>query len=229
MGRKIMKWNESTFDRGVSLVCGLLILLAFTARSAEPTVDGSPALKNAVVLIIRHAEKPDSGYDLSPAGYQRADAYPGYFKGLTVDSKPCKLDYVFATADSKGSHRPRLTVEPLGKAIGLQIDTRFANKKFQDMIDEIQTKDHGRHILICWHHGEIPNLVRALGANPDKLLPDGKWPNEVFGWMIQLRYDENGRLMPGETKRINEKLMPGDSEKPGSPDSSVEKAAAPNN
>ncbi|HUE36953.1 MAG TPA: hypothetical protein VMO20_06145, partial [Candidatus Acidoferrum sp.] len=202
---------------------------ALMARSAEPVAGESPALKNAVVLIIRHAEKPDSGYDLSPAGYQRADAYPGYFKNLAMDSKPLKLDYVFATADSKGSHRPRLTVEPLGKALGLQIDTRFTNKKFQDMVDEIQTKNHGRHILICWHHGEIPNLVRALGADPDKLLPEGKWPNEVFGWMIQLRFDENGRLIPGETKRVNEKLMPGDLEKQGNPNSAAEKTGASNN
>src|SRR5882724_2356609 len=224
-----MNRSKSIFNQAGVLGCGLAILAVLTVRSAEPVAGESSALKNAVVLIIRHAEKPDSGYDLSPAGYQRADAYPGYFKGLAMDSKPLKLDYVFATADSKGSHRPRLTVEPLGRALGLQIDTRFNNKKFQDLVDEIQTKDHGPHILICWHHGEIPNLVRALGANPDKLLPEGKWPNEVFGWMIQLRYDENGRLIPGETKRINEKLMPGDSEKQGNPDSSLGKAGASNN
>ena len=224
-----MNRSKSIFNQAGVLGCGLASLAVLTVRSAEPVAGESSALKNAVVLIIRHAEKPDSGYDLSPAGYQRADAYPGYFKGLAMDSKPLKLDYVFATADSKGSHRPRLTVEPLGRALGLQIDTRFTNKKFQDMVDEIQTKDHGRHILICWHHGEIPNLVRALGADPDKLLPEGKWPNEVFGWMLELRYDENGRLMPGETKRINEKLMPGDSEKQGNPDSSLGKAGASNN
>jgi hypothetical protein len=224
-----MNWSKSIVNRAGVLGCGVAILAVLAARSAEPVAGESSALKNTVILIIRHAEKPDSGYDLSPAGYQRADAYPGYFKGLAMDSKPLKLDYVFATADSKGSHRPRLTVEPLGKALGLQVDTRFANKKFQDLVDEIQTKDHGRHILICWHHGEIPNLVRALGADPDKLLPEGKWPNEVFGWMLELRYDENGRLIPGETKRINEKLLPGDSEKQGNPDSLLEKTGASNN
>jgi len=223
-----MKRIKSNIDRAARLVYSLVILAALTARSAEPAASESPALKNAVVLIIRHAEKPDSGYDLSPAGYQRADAYPGYFKGLVVDSQPLKLDYVFATADSKGSHRPRLTVEPLGKALRLQIDTRFTNKKFQEMVDEIQMKDHGRRILICWHHGEIPNLVRALGADPDKLLPEGKWPNDVFGWMLQLRYDENGRLIPGETRRINEKLMPGDAENQGNADSPPEKTGASN-
>src|SRR5258708_2692823 len=93
IGRKIVKSSRSNFNRAGLLVCGLGIFGALTARSAEPTTNEVPALKNAVVLIIRHAEKPDGGYDLSPAGYKRADAYPGYFKGLMMDSQPLKLDY----------------------------------------------------------------------------------------------------------------------------------------
>jgi len=207
-----MNRSKSIFNQAGVLGCGLVILAVLTVRSAEPVAGESSALKNAVVLIIRHAEKPDSGYDLSPAGYQRADAYPGYFKGLAMDSKPLKLDYVFATADSKGSHRPRLTVEPLGRALGLQIDTRFTNKKFQDMVGEIQTKDHGPHILICWHHGQIPALLRALGAAPETLLPNGKWPKDVYDWVITAGFDEDGRLIPESTKRISEHLLQGDSQ-----------------
>jgi hypothetical protein len=65
--------------------------------------------------------------------------------------------------------------------------------------------------LICWHHGTIPQLLRALGADPKRLLPNGKWPDDVFGWLIQLRYDENGHLF--ESKRINENLSSDDSGK----------------
>ena len=163
-----------------------------------------------MILVIRHAEKPDTGDDLSPAGHQRAEAYAGYFKSFTLDAKPLKLDHVFAAADSKGSHRPRLTVEPMAAALGLKVESQIANKQFQDLVTELKTKDHGKRILICWHHGEIPNLVQALGADPAKLLPDGKWPDQVFDWMLLLRYDHEGRLMAGETKRLNEKLMPGE-------------------
>jgi hypothetical protein len=163
-----------------------------------------------VVLIIRHAEKPENGDGLSPAGVERAAKYVQYFKYYAVDSNSLTLNYLVATADSKKSHRPRLTIEPLSQAMHLPIDSRIANKDFQELADQIEAKPRGNHILICWHHGEIPHLLKALGADPSQLLPESKWPDAVFGWVIQLRYDDQGRLL--EAKRVNEKLMPGDAE-----------------
>jgi len=177
-----------------------------------PGAPASPALCNAVILIIRHAEKPESGVELSPAGQKRAEAYVNYFKTFTLDSHPMRPDYLFATADSNGSHRPRLTIEPLSHALGLRIDDRFKNSDCKEMAGEIQSKFHGKCILIAWHHGEIPQLLQALGADPATLLPKGKWPSEVFGWMIELSYDGEGRLIQSSSKRVNENLMPGDSD-----------------
>ena len=193
-------------------LCGFLALVIPTAIFAEPPHDGkSDALKNAVILVIRHAEKPGDGQGLSDEGEIRAQAYVNYFKNFTIDGQPLKLDYIFAAADSKASHRPRLTIEPTSKALGLAIDSRFKDKDFQELANEIKAKPHGTEILIAWHHGEIPALLRALGAYPDKNIPNAKWPESVFGWVIQLRYDADGRLT--ETKRINEKLLPNDSDK----------------
>jgi len=193
-------------------LCGWLALAIPTVVFAEPSQDGKfGALKNAVILVIRHAEKPASGFRLSAEGEMRAKAYVNYFKNFTVDGRPLKLDCIFATADSKGSHRPRLTVEPTGKALGLAIDARFKDADFQKLADEIRFQPHGRTILIAWHHGEIPALLRALGADPETVISKAKWPDEVFGWVIQLRYDADGRLL--EARRINENLMPDDSSK----------------
>src|ERR1700722_1599091 len=150
-------------------------------------------LKDAVVLIIRHAEKPASGDGLTPAGEARAKAYVHYFKNYMVDGKPFEADHLFAAADSKGSRRPRLTLTPLSEATGLRIDQRFTDKQFRELADDLRAKPHGRDILICWHHGEIPGLLHALGASPEELLPGGKWPDEVFGWVIQLRYGREGQ------------------------------------
>ena len=42
----------------------------------------------------------------------------------------------------------------------------------------------------------------ALGAGSGQLFPKGKWPDEVYDWVIQLRYDSAGHLV--EAKRIKE-------------------------
>lgn len=194
----------------ISIVAAFLLAGFIAVSPASPPPAKGSALKNAVVLIIRHAEKPDTGFELSPAGQKRAEAYVDYFKNYSVDGTPLKLSYVAATADSKNSHRPRLTVEPLGKALGLNVDTRFKNKNFQGLVDELLSRDHGSRILICWHHGEIPALARALGADPGKLLPEGRWPDQEFASLIELHFDAEGRLLPESTRWIKEGLMPDD-------------------
>jgi hypothetical protein len=191
------------------LLCALLALLVLLPMFADvPPATTANALSNAVVLIIRHAEKSDVGYGLSPDGEARAQAYTNYFKNFTVAGQPLKLDHIFAAADSKESHRPRLTVEPTAEALGLPVDTRFKNKNFQELAGELQSQPNGHAILIAWHHEKIPALLHALGADPDQLIPQAKWPEAEYGWLIQLRYDQNGKLF--EAKRSNEKLMPAD-------------------
>ncbi len=194
-------------------LCGLLALASPTAIFAKQHDEKSGALQNAVILIIRHAEKPDSGSGLSAYGEARAKAYVNYFKNFTntADGQPLKINYIFAAADSKDSQRPRLTITPTSQALGLAIDSRFKEKDVQGLANEIHFKPHGLAILIAWHHGEIPSLLRALGVDPETVIPKAKWPEDVFGWVIELRYDADGQLI--ETKRINEKLLPDDSSK----------------
>lgn len=195
--------------------CGLLALAISTPSFAQaPAKEKCSALSNAVILVIRHSEDPKSGSGLSAEGEARAQAYVNYFKNFKIHGDPFLPDYLFAAADSKESHRSRLTLEPTSKALGLMIDSRFKNKKFQELAKEIQSKPHGKVILIAWHHGEIPALLQALGATPKAVFLKGKWPEAVFGWLVQLRYDADGCLI--ETKLINESLLPGDTSKPTS-------------
>jgi broad specificity phosphatase PhoE len=191
------------------LVYGLLAVLIPAAALGELRNDGgSGGLKNAVVLVIRHAEETENDGGLSTAGEARAKAYVNYFRNFTIDGRPLQPDYMLAAADSRNSLRPRLTLEPSAKEFGLTIDTRFKNKEYLELVDEIRRQPHGANILICWHHGKIPELLRALGADPKELLSQGKWPRHVFNWLIELRYDEYGNLV--ESKRVDEKLLPDD-------------------
>jgi broad specificity phosphatase PhoE len=188
------------------LIFFVLFLLTIPVAFAEPARDGDPnPSKDPVILIIRHAEKPDEGSGLSAAGEARAEAYVNYFKNFKIDGQPLNLDYLFASRVSSASDRPGLTLAPTAKALGLTIDSQYGNNQFQKLADKIQSRLGGKNILICWHHGNIPGLLQALGANPDSVLPNGKWPSDVFGWLIMLRYDENGHLL--ESKRIDENLL----------------------
>jgi hypothetical protein len=167
--------------------------------------------KNSVVLIIRHAEDADSGHGISPRGQGRAEAYKDYFLKFSVDSKRLEPTVILAANDSKKSHRPRLTVEPFANAAKLKIDTRFGNSQSTDLAADLRANDQGKVILICWRHGNIPALLRALGATPKQFLPNGKWPSSIYNWVILLSYDQGGRLISSSSRQINEHLMPGDS------------------
>lgn len=171
---------------------------------------------NSTVLLIRHGEKPESGTGLSPAGQARAQAYVAYFQNYSIDGTPIRLKYLFATADSDDSHRPRLTITPLAKALGLEIDDKHADKDYGKVAHDLLThpKYDGADVLVCWHHGEMLDLAAALGATADVLPPSAnwpaKWPGEVFGWVMQLHYGGDGKLVPAQTLCLNEELMFGD-------------------
>ena len=185
----------------------IAVVFSFTLIFTTHAQDGP---KDAVVLIIRHAEDADSGDGISPLGEKRAEAYKNYFINFTVDSKRREPAVIFAAKDSKKSHRPRLTMEPFAKAANLKIDTRFGNNQSADLAADLRANQQGKVILICWRHPYIPALLGALGANPETFLPNGKWPGAVFDWIILLSFDQNGHLIPSSSRRTNEHLLPGD-------------------
>ena len=170
--------------------------------------------KDTNILMVRHAEKPDSGWDLSVSGQERAHAYAVYFRKYMLNGALLKLNYILATADSSQSHRPRLTMEPLAKAMGMEIDARYQENDYEKVADHIleNSKYDHSNILICWHHGEILQLAAALGVDASKLPPASHWPSppwpgEVFGWLLQVSYDVDGNLIPSQTCCINQQLM----------------------
>jgi hypothetical protein len=186
----------------------IAVLFGWTLTLVAYAQDGP---KRGVVLIIRHAEDADTGPGISPRGEQRAQAYKNYFLNFSVDSKHLEPNVIFAAKSSHKSHRPRLTVEPFAQAANLNIDTRFGNTQSAELAAELRANDQGKVILICWRHGNIPALLRALGAKPKKFLPDGKWPGSIYNWVILLGFDSDGHLIPSSSRQIAEHLIPGDS------------------
>lgn len=192
----------------LALCLGASLVLPSRAPAKDKAGTG---LQNALILVVRHGEKPDSGAELSKAGKKRAEAYVGYFQNYTVNAQPLHLTYLFSAADSKQSNRARLTLEPLSRALGLPINSQYPETKSKELVAALRKLPSGNQILICWHHGEIPDLLTVLGADAKSVLGVDKWPDTVFDWVIQLRYDSKGRLQ--DALRVNEKLMPGDTGK----------------
>ncbi len=175
--------------------------------------------QKATILLIRHAEKPESGPLLAVAGQARAQAYTVYFQNYLRNARPLTLHYLFAAADSDESHRPRLTITPLANALGLPINDTYKDKDYQKLAREILREPQYNHtnILICWHHGEILDLATALGVDADQLPPKAHWPEakppkkpwpkEVYGWVLQLHYGGDGKIEPQQTKCVKQHLM----------------------
>ena len=194
----------------VLLTMLILMLSSVSSGFAQHTLSLNNVIQRyptTIILVIRHAEMPEEGNGLNRAGQMRAEMYVQYFKHYQVNGRNIHLNALFAAQDSENSIRPRLTLTPLSQALGLPIQTPYKNKHYLKLVDSLKPIVTGKTILISWHHGTMPGLLAALGADPKTLLPQGKWPNNQFGWVIQLCYDKDGHLIPELTRRVEENLQ----------------------
>ena len=147
------------------------------------------------ILIMRHAEKLEdpTNPDLSSDGFARAGKLVSW-----VPQTFGRPDYLFASSISKHSARPYETLKPLAKAIGIPIDATFADQDYGALAHELLTNARydGAMVLVCWHHGHIPDLAADLRAPPNS-YPD-RWDGSVFNLVLRLDYDAAGnvRLTP---------------------------------
>jgi hypothetical protein len=166
----------------------------------------------AHVLLLRHAEKPPilaESADLSARGKERARALPELFK--KSEARPAALptpDFLFATKDTASSRRPRKTVAPLAESLGLKIDRRYAKDEFGRLAANLLSdpKYASKTVLICWHHGTLPDLARSLGAAG---APKG-WKDAVFDRVWRIDYDAKGKAI---FRDLPQRLLAGDSAK----------------
>jgi len=166
-------------------------------------------IKNTNILLIRHGEKPTEPTDigLSVSGQERAMAYSIYLQNFQINSEIIKLDHLFATAQSNHSNRSYLTIKPLAQQLNLKINNNFMDSEedIAALVNYLQTDPqfNSTNILICWHHEKLLQIASALGAPPHTL--PGNWPDEVYGWLVQLSFDANGTLTTSITLEV--KLM----------------------
>ncbi len=141
------------------------------------------------ILVMRHAEKsPDlNNPHLTSVGEQRAESLATY-----IPAQFGKPDFIFATANSNHSSRPFETVLPISQAIGIPIDQGYADQDYGALALTLRRSEkyQGKSVLVCWHHGNIPSLLNALGAPPDTYADP--WPNTTFNMIIKLTVENDG-------------------------------------
>jgi hypothetical protein len=118
----------------------------------------------------------------------KADEFHGHYHHVPIKSKPARFatpDFIFATARSKHSKRPMETVTPLATALDVPINDGFDDTEIKKLANAILTElaFAGKIVLVCWHHGKIPDIAKALGV---KRPP--KWDAKVFDRVWQITY-----------------------------------------
>jgi broad specificity phosphatase PhoE len=196
----------------LAVVTVLMVLASSTAFAQKNKNGGENTSYPAHILIIRHAEKPPDGdrsLDLAAAGAARAKALPQLFTASATRPNPLpRPDFIFATQDTRHSHRPVDTATPLGATLGVRIDTEFADNDVRALAHELRSrrKYEGKTVLIVWHQGTIPDLAKALGAT----AAPAKWKDSVFDRVWEITYGKNGTV---SFDNLPQHLMSGDSVK----------------
>lgn len=200
-----------TWRRHAWMFLSLLLLLPTAALAHHDHGDkGNRGLANVTVLIVRHAEKLASGSGLSPQGEQRAQAYATYFDPLRLDGQRLLPGRLIATADSKNSIRPRLTLTPLSQRLGLPIEQPYADADVDKLVKSLGKDNQAPVVLIAWHHGHIDKLIDAFGGDAKTITGRKTWPGDVYDWLVVLRFDANGQLDAAHSQLVQEHLLPGD-------------------
>jgi phosphohistidine phosphatase SixA len=158
--------------------------------------DGGPGR----ILLMRHAEKTGKTDDiyLSTDGMKRAERLATYIP--QVFGKP---DYIYAAARSKRSIRSIETVKPLAATLGIEVQYHIEDKQFRSLVTEIFSKPEYRSktIVICWHHGKLPEIASLLGAQKGS-YPD-PWPQDCFNLILDFRYDPKTDAPPIVAQIVN--------------------------
>lgn len=140
------------------------------------------------IVILRHAEKPLDPHDqrLAHRGYRRAEYLAEY-----IPKNFGPPTYIFATEPTKSSFRPWLTVTPLWEAVKDSLmDVSVDDQAAEALGHKLRAGDlnTGENVVICWHHGKIPDLMKGLGCSEHDY--PAKWHDNDFSTIFVVTYEK---------------------------------------
>lgn len=143
------------------------------------------------VLIIRHGEKPDSGYNLNCKGWNRAIALP---KAIIPQFGIPDFVYVPNMTTGKKTKTVRMyqTVIPMAIKYNLVINSKY------EETDSLEIAENIMHlkgtVMVVWDKKNIAPLVRNFGIR-NRVLD---WPDKDYDtiWIIEYKKGSKGELIP---------------------------------
>ena len=185
INQRTAAWQKSEENRRV----------ARASKRPRPALQRSAAVSStgpAHVVILRHGEKPQDprNPNLSPTGEKRADML-----ATTIPQIFPHPDFLFAAAPSKNSNRPVETLMPLARALTMPLASSIADNDYEVLAADLFEKPDfaGKLIIVCWHHGDIPDLALALKVPKAQIKSaqgmDGMhWDSAVFDLFWSIRF-----------------------------------------
>ncbi|MER7463252.1 hypothetical protein [Streptomyces sp. NPDC097981] len=204
--------------RRAVLAAAALAPLAMAGCSADASGSAAhgpkPAPKDALVMVIRHAEKPYAGdmgegaegnedpASLAGRGRRRAEELHRLFPPAGGSALP-RPAAVFAAGGPAGTPAScRRTVEPLAKVLRAPLRGEFAVGAEEALARAALAAP--MPVLVCWEHTGIPRLIRSLGADRVLGIP-AVWPDRYdMVWMLTR---QQGRW---SFRELPQHLLPGD-------------------
>ena len=157
--------------------------------------ESQPATNLKQVVIIRHAEKPDKGDNLSCQGFNRAIALPD-----VLYAKYKLPDHIFVAdiKSGKSTNQSRMyqTIVPFAIKYNLDIDTRYAAEDVKDLAEAIQ-KTSG-YVLVVWEHNGIEDLVQKLGIENKE-----KWKDSDYDSIWIVTFTNGKAVLTVDKENIN--------------------------
>ena len=132
---------------GISRIAtlGVLVLCTFTPRLL--------AQGPHTIFLVRHADKVSDAPDalLSEEGHRRADCLANTLRDANIGR--------IYTSDL---HRTQQTAAPLARRLQLN-PVEIPLSKPDELIDALRSEKTAK-VLVVWHGGTLPHVLRALGA-----------------------------------------------------------------
>lgn len=160
----------------------IIYFTLFTVFSYLLIIPHVVAQSPLTVVIIRHAEKPDKGDNLSCRGLNRAMQLPAVLvKQFGVP------DYAYVPAPSVGkatkSGRMMQTIWPLAVKYNLTVNSKYDVNQTSALAKNILKRSG--IVLVVWEHNNIADIATALGAKTKSV----NWPGNDYDtiWKITVK------------------------------------------